>query len=195
MTSKALTIAKDITPLVAEVEAFKITSPETMEQASELLSRMNKRNDEIAAEKDKTMRPALDTVAAIRAQFAPFEKPLTAAIESLRKAMGSYQTEQRAIEAKKEADIAARVGSGKGKIKLETAIEKVENIERAESTIATATGSVKFRTQKNFEVIDIKTLPADYLLPNEVAIRKAMKDGVELKGVRYFEEQVPVNSR
>ena len=34
-----------------------------------------------------------------------------------------------------------------------------------------------------------------YILPNETAIRDAMKVGIELKGVRYYEEQMIRNLR
>jgi hypothetical protein len=59
-------------------------------------------------------------------------------------------------------------------------------------------GSVSFREVKKFEVMDIVMLAnasPDYVLPNEVKIRKAMLEGIELVGVRYFTEQSVINKR
>lgn len=195
MTTTELALKDQIQPLTLEAASIKITSTQDLETATELLSRLNKTADRIKEEKDKVMRPLLDATAAERERWAPYEKPITASIASLRQEMTRYQTEARKAEQDEKDRIAARVGEGRGHLKPETAMDKIAQVAAPESRIETATGSLKFRATKTFEVVDLKALPAEYLLPNEPAIRKAMKNGVELEGIRYFIEQVPVNSR
>lgn len=196
MSKNAVAIyEKKVSPLAAEAEALAIKSPEDMKVATELLSRMNKTLDAVEEEEDKVLKPLKEAVKAEQNRWKPFKEMLKPAIESLRKRMGKYQTEADEKAAQDKAKIAERVGPGKGKLKIETAIRKSEEIEGPEATVATESGMVKFRTDKKFEVMDLTMLPYEYLLANEPMIRKAMKEGIELPGVRYFEEKVPVNSR
>jgi hypothetical protein len=107
--------------------------------------------------------------------------------------MSAYQTEQDRIAREKEEKIAARVGEGKGKLKVETAVNKMNEIERAPEKIESEKGKLSFRTVKKFEVQDTGMLPPDYILPDLSAIRKAMLAGLELPGVKYWEEKEPIN--
>jgi hypothetical protein len=196
MASKEVAVVeKKVSPLVAKAEAFEITGPKDMEGAATLLSQMNKANDLIKEEKDKTYKPAYATVVAIRKQWKPLEDMFETGIQGLRRKISAYQTEAKRIADAEAAKIAARVAPGKGNLSPETALKKMDEIDEPEQVIATDAGLLKFRTEPRFEVMDVSKLPAEYLLANEPAIRKAMKDGIELPGVRYYEEQVPVNIR
>lgn len=193
--SKEITIQKKVDPIVKKADDLEIKTPKHMEAATEMLSQLNKMGDNVEAEKMKVMRPLLDAQKAERGRWKPIETKLEEAIAIVRRKMTIYQT-----AAKKEADeeaarIAARVGEGKGKLKIETAIEKIADIKTPAASVATDAGMVKFRTDKKFEVMDITMLPTEYLLANETKIREAMKAGTELPGVRYYTEEVPVNSR
>lgn len=193
--SIALTVKKDVEPLIEEVAALTITGPETMEVATELLSRLNKLGDRIEGEKEKTMRPALDTVAAIRAQWAPFEKPVAANVLEVRAKMTRYQTEARKKEDTDKDAIAARIGEGKGKLKPETALNKMDAVAAPEKKVTTASGSIQFITMPVFKLLDISKVPAEYLLLNESAVRKAQKSNIPIPGIEYGTEEVPRNSR
>jgi hypothetical protein len=71
----------------------------------------------------------------------------------------------------------------------------MDAVEAPENKITTDAGGVSFRKVQKFEVIDIAKVPAAYILPNEVAIRGAMKLGKEIPGVRYYFEEIPYNAR
>lgn len=188
-----ITIPKDIAPIVEEVSSFTIKTQDDMAIAAELLSRLNKRGDQVEAEKEKVMRPALDTVAALRKQWAPFEKPLEQAIALLRGKMSEFQRKQVAKDEKKQERIAENLTAGK--ISADKAMTQMETATTTKNKVETNSGSVSFKPEKRFEVVDISKLPYEYLHANEVSIRKAMKDGFELPGVRYWIEQVPINYR
>lgn len=186
---------KEITPFVAKAGKITITNSRDMEKASEALSQINQYADQVKKKKEEVTKPLNATLKAIRGWFAPLEDKLEDAIGSIRKEMTSYQTEQKKIADEEERKIAERVGEGKGKLKVETAIRKMDEIERPEDRVETESGSVKFKTVKKFEVIAVRDLPAEYLLADEVKIRKSMLEGKEITGVRYYTEEIPVNSR
>lgn len=186
-------IEKKVNPLVARSNTLAISDNKSLTEAVSLLSQMNKANDLIAAEKDKTYKPAYATVVAIRKQWKPLEEVFENAIGNLRDRISSYQTKQKKIADERTNKLAER--AAKGTMRPETALRKMEDVDVPETTVSTEAGMVQFRTVPKFEVLDLKKLPAEYLLPNEPAIRRAMLANVELAGVRYYTEEVPHNSR
>lgn len=171
-----------------------ITNNEDLKTAVDYLSTYNSINDKLQEEKNKVMRPLLDAVQAERKRWKSVEDELEEKITTLRSLISKYQTEQKKLIEEKENKITARIGEGKGKIKIETAIAQIEK-NKIEEKIVTNSGSVKFRTIQKFEITNIELLPKEYLLPNETAIREAMKKDVKLPGVRYYEEEQVINNR
>ena len=182
-------LEKEITPFVQKAKNISVTSPKDMEEATSVLSTINKYSKQVKESKETVTKPLNEALKAARALFAPLEDSLDTSLSSIRVAMSTYQTEQKRIADEEAAKIQARVGEGKGKLKFETAVQKIDEIEKPTTNVKTSAGSVKFITIKKFEVTDISLIPKEYLLPNEVMIRKAMQAGIELPGVRYFEEQ------
>lgn len=192
-------LEKKIDPIIRQAEAVTIKSDDDMKGAVELLSNLNKYNDNVVEEREKITKPLNEALKAARSLFKPLETKLEGGIQAIRKAITAYQTEKTKlaeIEAKKIAD---RIGQGKGKLKVETAVSKMENIERPDQKVATDSGLVKFKAEKKFRVVDLVILAEKtgdkYILANETLIRAAMKAGTELPGVEYYTEQVPVNFR
>lgn len=186
---------KAVSPLVEKAKELVIETPEDMGVANEILSSMNKIIDAATEEKEKITKPALAILSAERKRWKPLEEMFDLGIELLRKKMSKYQTEAKRKAEEEEDALAARVGEGRGKLKPETAIRKMGEIEKPETRISGDKGMTKFRTVPRFEVMDIKKLPVEFLLPNEVAIREAQKEGKEIPGVRYYTEEVPMNFR
>jgi hypothetical protein len=182
-------------PLVEQAEAIVIKTEQDKTAASEILSKLNQIGDAAEEEKNKVMRPALDVVAAERKRWKPLEDMIGGGVALIRKKLGAYQTEQKRIADEAAAKIASRVGTGAGKLKAETAIKQIGNIEKPTGKVAVASGSVEFMTVKKFRVVALGSLPEEYLLANETAIRDAMRKGIEVAGVEYYEEQVPKNIR
>lgn len=196
MSKKEITITlAPIEGLQRQVESFEIATEDDMTAAVTFLSELNKQNDRNEAEKAKVMRPALDTVAAERARWKPVETILNGAITTMRKKISAWQTEQKRIADEEAEKISARVGEGRGKLKADTAIRKMDEIEKPSEAVNTASGQVKFRTDRKFEVTDLSLLPLDYHVANEVKIRAALKTGTELPGVKYWNEETPINFR
>lgn len=197
MTEKNLVPAlqKEVSPVVAKAQALEITDAASMAEATAMLSTLNRVNDEATDSKEKLTKPLNAALKEIRSRYKPLEDIVGDAIDIIRGKMTKYQTEAKRIADKAAADIAGRVGEGKGHFKSETAVKKIAEIERPPQAVATAEGVVKFKTIRKFEVMDMALLPMEYHLADEVAIRKAMMAGTELTGVRYYTEQVPENTR
>lgn len=192
---KELAITKQLSPLVVNAEKLSIKKPEDMEEATEMLSKLNKVGDSIEEEKMKVMRPLLDATAAERKRWKPAEMTLEKAIDIVRRKMTVWQTAARKKADEEEAKIAARIGSGKGKFTMETAMRRADEIDKPETAIATGSGLVKFRTVPKFEIVDEAKVPREYLVIDEAKVRESMKEGKEIAGIRFYTEEVPVNTR
>jgi hypothetical protein len=194
MNEKSLVPLKEkIESIAVAVGSFSIKSNDDLKMATAMLSEMNKYADKVKEKKEEITKPINNALKSARALFKPVEEVYENAISSLRLKMTVYQTEQVRIRKEEEEKIAKKLIEGK--IKINTAVKKIENLSEVEKEVATDSGLVQFREVKRFEVIDIKELPIEYHMANEQMITKAMKDNIEIKGVRYFVEQVPVNYR
>jgi len=214
MTTNAITtISKSLSPIVDKALSITISDKTTLEEAVTLLSQLNKFNDKIDEEREKVTAPLNEALKAERARWKPAELANTEAINYLRKEMTAYQTLQVQIQKAKEHAIAEKLTAGK--ISLDKAVKQIEKVKTPEKNIATTAGDVQFRETQRYEVMDlsliftrVKTdrhgvavvtidneLLAKYILPNDKAITEAMKNGIEVPGVRYYTEQVPVNYR
>ncbi len=195
ITKELIPLKKKVLSLADQAESFKIVTDKDLSQAVEILSNLNKMGDAITEKKETITKPLNLALKNARELFKPLENPYQEAIEILREKMSKYQTMKVAREAEDKAKVAARIGEGKGKLKLETAIEKIEEIGVTEKNISTEAGAVNFRTVRKFKIGDILKVPFAYLQVNEALVTKLMKEGKEVPGIMYYEEQVPVNYR
>lgn len=194
MTTNTLKlIEKSAVPLAEKAFKYQIKTKEDLTGAVKLLSDMNVILDRITTEKEKVTKPLNEALKQERNRWKPIESTYERAIASVRTAMTAFQTAAIKKQKEDEAKIAGKVASGK--LRMETGVRKMNELDAPETTVVSDSGMVKFRTEKKFEVVDVTKLPKEYILANETAIRAAMKEGKELSGVRYFEEQVPVNFR
>lgn len=188
----SISIIEQLQPEIESIGNIKIVDEQSLTKATEVLSQANKYAKQLEEDKQKITKPINDALKEIRARYKPLENKLEDIILNIRKSMTSYQTEQMRLQKIEEEKIANRVA--KGTLKVETGIRKLEELPQTADKIATQSGKISFKTVKKFEVIDITLIPHKYLIVNETAIRDAMKAGIELPGVKYFEEQVPINN-
>lgn len=194
MNKELVPFVKKVSVLEVEVNSLEIKSPEDMKKATILLSNLNQYGDSVQEKKDKLTKPINESLKNIRDMFKPVEI-YKGMIETLRGKMSKYQTDETNRMRDEEAKIAARVGEGKGKLKIETAVKKMNEIEKVDKEVATDAGLVQFREVKKFRVPDISKLAIEYHMVDEKKIAEAMKNGIELIGVEYYTEQIPVNYR
>ena len=171
--------------------ALVVVDKDTLAQASELRAAAKKYLKGLTEEKEKVTAPLNAALKAERARFKPFEEKAEAVIAHLDKQMSAYQTAEMKRAAEEEAKIAARIGEGKGKLKLETAVAKLATIDTPDKTV----GGTRFVTDYEVVVTDIRAIPDQYVkIEIKTAILKTvLKSGVKVPGVTLKEIQRPVN--
>lgn len=170
-----------IIPEVKQGLALTITDKKTMELASDMRSKAKKFLKQLTDDKEKVTKPLNEALKQERARFKPFEDQANMVIKHLDKEMTRYQTAEDEKAEAERAKIAARIGEGKGKLKVETALNKFEQIDTPDTVV----GNTQFVT--DYEVIlpdDIMTLPVEFLKVEVrlADLKKALKDGVEVPG-------------
>lgn len=205
MDTKLTINSKQITPIQEAVESLMISTPNDMAAATEMLSQINKKLDTVVEYKEKKTVPLNALLKEIRSETKPLETALEALRDQVRAKMSTYQTAQKALGDKLAADIAARIRPGKGNLSPETGVQKIAALDTPAKEVVADSGSVIFITVKQFEITDYdKLFPQimDKVIESDrkhgyisTIIRTAMKQGVELPGVRYYETEKPRNSR
>ena len=195
MAKLEIVLKKEIEVLDKDMQKIEIKNDTDMKEAAELLTNFNKKLDAITEEKEKVTKPLNDALTAERARWKPFETKLSGYITTIRKAMGSYQLQKEKEAEEEAARIAARVGEGKGKLKIETAVRKMDEIEKPATVVGTTEGMVKFREIKKLKITDASKIPAKFLVPNEAMILEALKNGETVPGCEIEIEKSVVNFR
>jgi hypothetical protein len=188
-------IQTELSPIVTKARSIVVTNQKTMEQASLMLSELNKKADMIDEEKQKVLAPLNTARTAEINRWKPVLSTLETATEYLRSTISSYQTAEVKRVREEEIAIANRVGEGKGKLKVETAVKQIENIDTPDHQVATEAGLVKFREDKVLKITDETKIPREYLVINEKKLLEALKGGVTVAGAELDIKMVPVNFR
>lgn len=188
---KKKTLDKNIEVVEEAALTLSINGEGDMVSATEVLSLINRYRDQIKEEKDEKTAPLKAKLEKIKAQYKEPEDKLEKASNLIRNAMKGYQ--QKVIEnsKKKTAELAAAVSEGT----MDIGAAVVEMADKPKVKVETGAGSVSFVTVKKHEVVSLKDVPIEYHLVNDVMIRKAMLAGIEVPGVRYYEEQSVRNKR
>ena len=179
--------------IIEKAESVNVLTVETVPEAVELLSSLNRIKDDITAQKEKVIRPLLDALAEERAKWKPKEVRLESVITRIRTALTVYQTELVAKQRAEQEAIAKKLENNE--IKPETAIKRMLKVEDVQNTVESQTGKITFKTITTFTVSDWSKVPTDFLLLNETLVREKLKSGVKIPGLEYTDEQVPVNYR
>lgn len=192
---KAIVLKEEVSPVIAKALEITIKGKEDMVVATDYLSKLNKIADRIKEEKDKVLGPLNEARKAEMARWKPVEVMYEKGIEYIRHAMSDYQTLEIKRQREEEAKLASRIGEGKGKIKFETAMRKMNEIDKPEDNVVTDSGSIKFRETKVLKVVNEKIIPREYLLVDERKVTEALKAGMVVAGCELELKMVPVNSR
>ena len=193
---KNLIVVEKKYPMIKDnVDALIISDQRSLALSVEYLSQANKLLDALIEDKETLTKPLNASLKAIRAKYKPTEDALNSVISLLRSKQSKYQTQALKVLDEQKQAITDRVKAGTGNLSVTSALARIENLNTPEKEVSADSGSVKFVTVKKFEVVNLTDVPIEYHLANETAIRKAMLEGIELKGVKYWTEQSVRNSR
>ncbi len=191
---KVVTVEKEVKPIVSRF-TVGIVDAKTMNLAVSALSQLNKILDRITEEKEKLTIPLNAALKEIRGRYKGAEDELKQNIENIREMMSAYQTQKIREEREAENKIADRIGEGKGKIKMETAARKMDEIDRVDTQVISGEGMVKFKTVQKLKITDYTLIPEDFWIVNEKMLFEALKGGGVIAGAEIEEIQVPLNYR
>lgn len=183
----------DVSPIVEKATALSVMSQDTLAISVEMLSQCNIYLDKLTEDKEKITKPLNAALKEIRAKYKPVEEILTTAIATIRGKQSQYQTELMRKQKENEMKIAEKLASGK--LSIEKAVSKLEQVQVPTERITTTTGSLKFREDKVLVIVDPYFIPREYLLPDEKAIMKVLKEGGLVAGCVLESKMVPINSR
>jgi hypothetical protein len=193
MTKIITTIEKELIPLVEDAATFQILSDTDLKEATIILSKLNRYNDQITEEREKVTKPLNEALKAERARWKPLELQNTTAIEAIRLAMSTYQTKRINDQKQAQEAIAAKVASGK--LKPETAVKKLDAIATVDKTLSTDEGSITFHAISTLKVTDLTAIPGIYFTLDEAKLLKDLKAGITVTGAEIVIIQSPHNAR
>lgn len=187
------TIQKALTPVQKQIAKLEVISEKSLIIATEYLSRINQYLDTLTEEKETLTNPLTRELKEIRAKYKPAEEAVTLAKTVLNAKILQYTKKlNEQFQAEKEAYLNPPTTN---KSSLDNSTRSTTKLTVVPTSASSTSGSISFIDQEDFEVMDITMLPHEYILPNDVLIRKAMKEGIRLPGIRYFTKQIIRNNR
>lgn len=187
-------IEKEIHPIIANSQSLSITTEEDKAKASSILASLALKRSLLKEDKENITKPILTSLNAIRAKYKPLEDILDDSIDLIRQKMSEYQTKALKQAELEKDKIINRMGEGRGKLSVNKAIEKLNDITNLSpvNSVVTDNGSVSFRTDTVLKIIDIKKIPIEYYDLNETKLLKALKAGTVVEGAELEKVQTVV---
>lgn len=189
-----LTPAKrQVTTVSNQAGDLLIDSPESLSQATDILSKIKTSAKEIEKRKKEITDPLNASLKSARALFKPLEDDLATAEKTIKDKMLDYSNEVEEEARKQAAKLEDRVE--RGTMRTDTAMRKMDDIETIGSSVQGAKGSVQFKTVRDVEITDVKKIPAKYLLNEKVmdalktAVRTDVLNGTKVDGVKIVEKK------
>lgn len=165
-------LQKQAQPLVKHLSTIAtINTKQEFELAAEKIKSLKNLAQLADTEEKKISAPLNDALKATREHFKPFKNLVGEWEQKIKLLMSVFVEGQKKKLAKVEEDFST------GKIKkLSTAQNKMEAI------VPENTDSVQVRKVWTMRIVDEKKIPREFLVPNEAAIKAALKNGSKVPG-------------
>ena len=192
---------KELQPIKRKVEnvykeAFSIVIKDenSLKEASDLLIKIKETAKAVQEKKYSIVNPLNQSLKSIRELFKPLEEKYEQAENVIKEEVVKYQQKKiEKIEATKN-EINKKFESGK--IDFGKAVQKIENIGEVNNQIEGEGGSLVFRENTSFKIIDVSKIPKEYFILDEVKIRKDIMKGIEIPGVEMIKvKTVVINNK
>jgi len=209
---KIVEINKDLKPIIEIGEKLAIENQEGMIEATEFLKKVMDKEKSVEADRVSIVKPLNDQVKFINEKFKAILRPLELLESAIKDKMLDYRKieaekirkEQEAEEERKRKEfeteqkrLLAEAKTIKDKDVKKEIVKDIKKEEFVYTPTVTQASNVKSnfgtfiaKKVKKFEITDINLLPREYLIPNEIKIRKAVNDGYkDIPGLRIWEEE------
>ncbi len=168
--------------------AIEVNSQETYVQAIDIVSKLKETGTNIKLKKESITKPLNEALKNARKLFAPVEEQFAKAEVIIKQKLLAYKKKIDAEAEEEEEKIAAKVEGGK--MKFETGEKKIEKIERVDNTTKGKVGAISVKIIKKVRITDAALLPREYLIPDQVAIRRDALGGKPIPGVEVYNEEI-----
>ena len=172
-------LRKQVAPIMQQALELRVTSAASYDTAMQHARELKAAAKRVATEKAKMLDILKAAVAVERDRWRPVEQIIEETDEILREKMLKFVEEDAARQQREEEKIIAA-----GYKNQSTVIRKIAAVEEA---VTTGTS-----TRKELVITDVTLIPREYLLPDEVALRKALLEGAAIPGVELQEKKIIV---
>lgn len=188
------------------IDNLSITKESDERRAIETVVKIKSAEKDLKAKLKYYIEGAEQTVKRFKAEFKPTFDMAKDVTQKINSKLMDYRREveriaaQKADDARKKAETERKELEKKEReakkadpefIPTEVIPQAVIPVAEPTKTVASKSGSVTYRKIKKFEVLDFSKVPDKYKITNDVEIRKMMNAGVEVEGIRFFEDKIP----
>jgi len=172
--------------LITRATTLVVDSQESMIQAATLTGKI-KEVIKLSEKKEKELLAILEKteIAKEHAQVREIRLKLEKASKFVSNLVNKYQTAEARRANEEAARLAARVE--RGTMKLDTAVRKMDEIEKPLEKFETADGSVSFKTIPKLNIIDPTLIPREYMTMDLPRIFAALKEGIDVPGAQIIQ--------
>ena len=192
---------KEVSVFEKTANELQINSAEDVENAVDTLGSIKKMQKLLKDKEDSAKKPFQETLNGIRDAFRPINTNLANAEAVIKGKITTFRAAEYKKAEEQKAKIEARVGDGKGKLQVQTAINQISNVEASKSAghINTGNSSMTVRMIKKLEITNEALIPREFLVVDSAKIRASafkiydlQKEGVAvdmIPGVKVLEEE------
>lgn len=191
-TQKIELIKQEVDQFLYDQQEITITTQSDYVKAGDLLKVIQNRIKAVEDKRKDYTKPLDEMKKKIMADFQSISKPLEEFVAEVKTKMTNwYRADQKRKDeeqAKLEAEAMAKA-KAEGKSEVEVAIVN-EEVKTQRGDVATTTVKKVWKA----EIMDETLVPREYLVVDQVAINKAVRDGVRsIPGVKiYQDEQISI---
>lgn len=191
-TQKIEIIKSEVNQFLYNQQELNVTTADDYTRAGDLLKIVQNRIKAVEDKRKEYTKPLDEAKKQIMADFSAISKPLEEFVAEVKTKMTNwYRAEQKRKDeeqAKLEAEALAKA-KAEGKSEVEVAIVN-EEVKTQRGDVATTTVKKVWKA----EIMDETLVPREYLVVDQVAINKAVRDGVRsIPGVKiYQDEQISI---
>lgn len=193
----------EATGLLEIAESF-VVNADTFDEATDLLGWIAGAKKKLEEQRVFFVKPLNDQVKKINERFKSYAAPLEQADQVVRGKVLGFRQEAERQRREEEARLRRQAEAERARLAAEAAAQDLPEpppppipvIPRAPKTVRSNMGTATVKKVWDFEVLDERQVPREFLIVNEKAIRAAVKAGVRnIPGVQIFEtEQLAVRA-
>lgn len=173
-----------------------VTTDAEQAKATSLAGQIKKVVKTIEEARKRYVTPFNEHVKGVNGLAGEIRQPLERAELMLKKSLTIYATEQELVRRKAEEDARKTAEEQQQRLNEEAASAGivapiVPEILQTDvtTTVRTTDGTSYMRSTWDFEIVDMSTVPVEYLCPNETKIRAAIRAGIRsIPGMRILEK-------